>query len=186
MTIPTRDKCFILMTQFEMPDHIRRHSLLVARVATMIATDFGASGLPIDVELVERSALLHDIGKAQGLVTKEDHGVLGAKLLTDEGYDELAPIVRGHIGLTSFDDDEPFSETLIVNYSDKRVMHDTIVSLEVRFNDLEERYARDETGRTLVAQMLDVYRRLESAIFRELSFNPGDLADVLQSSKNTP
>lgn len=186
MTIPTIEECFILMKQMAMPDHILRHSLLVANIAKTIATDFGASGIPVDVELVESAALLHDIGKARALVTKEDHGVLGAKLLTDEGYGELAPIVLGHIGLTSFDEDEPFTETLIVNYSDKRVMHDTIVSLEVRFNDLERRYARDETGRALVAQMLDVYRRLEAAIFRELSFEPESLADVLLSSTGKP
>jgi hypothetical protein len=51
--------------------------------------------------------------------------------------------VGQHVRLNSFDVDE----AMVVNYADKRVMHERVVSLTRRFLDLMERYGTDDTRR---------------------------------------
>ena len=64
------------------------------------------------------------------------------KLLKGMGYERVGEVVAQHIWLCKEGDPSSVSEEEIVNYADKRVMHDRIVSLEERFSDLKERYGR--------------------------------------------
>jgi|GEM_PF-201033 tRNA threonylcarbamoyl adenosine modification protein YjeE len=66
-----------------------------------------------------------------------------ADFLLDEGYGELASVIRPH-SLLSIDDPNAFStvEQKILFYADKRVMGEKVVSLDERFDDFIVRYGK--------------------------------------------
>lgn len=167
------------MFRYGMLEHIIDHSIEVARVALFLAAELNQKGQRIDLSLVEAAALLHDLTKTQCFNTKEDHARTGSKLLKEMGYERLAEVVAEHIHLTSQRDPSSISEEEVVNYADKRVKHDQIVSLEERFKDLEERYG--ETRRAL--ERLEGLKRatfeIEKKIFSILEIHPEHLQKYL-------
>ncbi len=66
----------------------------------------------------------------------------------------------------------PLTESLIVNYSDKRVKHDQVVSLDERYQDLIERYAKAPPQTQFLLEKLDLYIELERTIFSHLNIAP--------------
>ena len=169
-----------------MPVHIQRHSVLVARIATGLGRSLVGKGLELDLRLIERGALLHDIGKARAIETRENHAELGATIVEAAGYPGLEPIVRDHIILERYDPSDRLSESLVVNYSDKRVRHDRIVSLADRFSDLADRYARSDEARQRLVAMLVVYQQLEVELFAHLSFGPKEVEAHLAADLPLP
>jgi len=176
--IPTRRECFSLMESARMPPHIRRHSCVVTEVALCLTRLLRASGVSLSLSLVESAGLLHDIAKMRSIETGEDHARLGARMLEEWGYPLLAPIVEEHILLDRARVETFPSESLIVNYADKRVKHDEIVLLDERFRDLIQRYGRTEEIRRDMKRRWDLYSELEEKIFAPLPLQPGDLLDL--------
>ena len=80
-------------------------------------------------------------------------------------------------------DPSSVSEEEIVNYADKRVMHDRIVSLEERFSDLKERYGRIQRAMDYLERLQKEIYGIENKIFFILQMNPDDLQD-LQLERN--
>lgn len=86
-------------------DIYMRHCRQVADMALKIAAQ---KHLPLDVELIEAAAMLHDIGifltdapsiHCHGMEPYIKHGVLGASLLRKEGVDEVvAAVAERHTG----------------------------------------------------------------------------------------
>ncbi|MHC1726609.1 MAG: HD domain-containing protein [Syntrophobacteraceae bacterium] len=161
-----------LLDQFEMPLHIRKHSFLVAEVALFLGGQLKQNSTKLDLELIEAAALLHDVGKQPSFRTREDHALLGARMLEGIVDPAIAEIVKEHIFLDSSLVDGPITESLIVNYSDKRVKHDQIVSVEERYHDLIARYAKSAAHRQLLLEKLDLYLKLEQRIFSHLTIAP--------------
>ena len=174
MLVPSRDECLELLTQHEMPLHIRRHSLMVAEVALFIAARLNCNSCRLDLRLVEAAALLHDIGKMSGLETGENHAELGARMLDGIVAAPVARIVEEHVYLDISQTAGPLTESLIVNYSDKRVKHDRVVSVRERYEDLIERYAKSPLQARRLRGKLDLYVALERTIFSHLSIAPHD------------
>ena len=172
MFIPTRTVCMELHKQFGMPQHIRRHSLLVAEVSLLLAARLNLNSSRLDLLLIEAAALLHDVGKVYSLKTGEDHAVVGARMLDGIVSPAVARIVEEHISLDPSQVGGPITESLIVNYSDKRVKHDQVVSIAERYQDLIERYAKGPLQIQLLRQKLDLYSALERTIFSHLSIAP--------------
>ncbi len=172
MLIPSRTECMGLLRQFDMPQHIRRHSLLVAEVALLLAVQLNRNSSRLDLRLIEAAALLHDIGKMSSLETGEEHAALGAQMLEGIVAPAVARIVMEHILLNSSQVAGPVTESLIVNYSDKRVRHDQVVSLEDRYYDLIERYAKAPPQVQFLRHKLDLCFALERTIFSHLTIAP--------------
>jgi hypothetical protein len=84
----------------------------------------------------------------------------------------IAQIVREHIFLDSSQVDGPINESLLVNYSDKRVKHDQVVTVEERYHDLIARYAKSPSHREFLLDKLGLYRELEKGIFSHLTITP--------------
>jgi uncharacterized protein len=141
--IPSRVETFRIIEDFCMPEHILRHSLMVGRVALVIGHWLKSSGFSMDLALIDRSSLLHDICKMDCIGTTKDHALMAEEFLCREGFTRVGEIVGQHVRLNSFDVDE----AMVVNYADKRVMHDRVVSLTRRFLDLMERYGKDDARR---------------------------------------
>jgi uncharacterized protein len=167
--LPTREECFELIRRHAVPGHIVKHSVATAKLAVFLAERLKEKGIAVDVDLVERACLLHDVArmcdfkkpdsislaepieqgskaKWQQLRTDYEglcHEDIAYELLRDE-YPELAITIRKHRYLAILDEkDKPMTwEEKLVYYADKRVMHDRIVPLKERLEEAHKRYIR--------------------------------------------
>ena len=170
--IPTKEECLKLMGEYGMLENIAAHSLEVARVALFISIELNKKGQSIDLGLVEAASLLHDLTKTECLRTKGDHAQTGSQVLKGMGYKRVGEVVAQHIWLCKEGDPSSVSEEEIVNYADKRVMHDQIVSLEKRFSDLKERYGRIQSAMDYLERLQKEIYGIENKIFYILQINP--------------
>lgn|GEM_PF-375683 len=173
--IPTREECLRLMGQYGMLENIIHHSLEVAKVALFLSVELNKKGQRIDLGLVEAASLLHDLTKTECLKTKEDHAQTGFQLLMGMGYEKVGEVVAQHIWLGKAGDPSSVSEEEIVNYADKRVMHDRIVSLAERFSDLKERYGKHQRAMDYLERLQEEIYGIENKIFFILQIDPNDL-----------
>jgi putative nucleotidyltransferase with HDIG domain len=180
--IPTREECLRLMEQYGMLEHIIHHSLEVARVALFLSLELNKKGQRIDLGLVEAASLLHDLAKTECLRTKEDHARTGYQLLKGMGYERVGEVVAQHIRLEKEGDPLAVSEEEIVNYADKRVMHDRIVPLEERFDDLIKRYGKHPNARDALEQLRKEICGIENKIFIILQIDPKALASLTEEA----
>jgi len=161
--IPTPAECKELMERYSMLPNIIEHSYQVMNVALAI-TDHLKDPISINRDMVIAGALLHDITKTRSLKTKERHDVSGGALLRELGFPAIAAIVEQHVRIPDLNPNGEPDEKDIVYYADKRVMHDTIVTVEERMRDLIVRYGVDEEARRRIlqngAQVLDVERKI--------------------------
>jgi len=158
-----------------MPEHIRRHSRRVAAVALYLGRLLNENGGRLNLRLVEAGALLHDVGKSRALSTGERHEMLGSEIVGRWGYHPLAPIVRDHVHLDPEMIRGPITESILVNYADKRVKHDEIVSLAERFRDLVNRYGRTPKHIEWLEEKYRLFDRLEKKIFGHLGIHPQEV-----------
>jgi uncharacterized protein len=184
---PTRQECLILFERYGMLSHIAAHSLTVSRVAVFLSRELNRKGQRIDEPLVEAASLLHDIAKTECLKTGEDHAEVGARLLRGLGYDQVAAVVAQHVELWSHVDRGcTIRDEEVVNYADKRVRHDRIVSLEERFLDLKERYGKTQRALDRLDHLETSTAALERKIFSVLEREPKDLERLGQENLQTP
>ncbi len=174
--IPDESICRQLMDHYSMLPNIVKHSYRVCQLATFLGTALSRSDSGLDPALILAASLLHDITKTRSLKTKEKHAGTGGKLLEDLGYPQIAEVVRGHVRLPAGYSLQPLREVHIINYADKRVRHDTVVSLEERFIDLMDRYGKTPEQRLRLGQLREKTLELEQHIFRRIDSTPEDLA----------
>ena len=178
--IPSAKKCLELMEKYEMLENIKAHSIVVERIATIIAQGLIDTGADLMLEKITAGALLHDIGKSLCLNTKEDHAAKGEEICIQNQLDEIADIVGEHVVLKNFQPRAPISEKEIIHYADKRVNHDHVVSLGERLEYLIDRYGRDTAhliGR--IKKNFKICEALERKLFRGLRFKPEALVDMI-------
>ncbi len=180
MNIPGIDICIALMDEYAMLPNIRRHSLLVARIAELLSFQLNGriteSQAP-DHALCINGALLHDIAKTPCLKKGCDHAATGAEICQQHGYPEIAKIVAGHVILQDFAparyQQGHFQAQEIVYYADKRVRHDTIVSLAERLEYIIENYGNnDDQIHGLIRENFKNCTQLEEHLFSFLDFGP--------------
>lgn len=94
----------------------------------------------------------------------------------DMGYPEVGSIIRQHVLLDFYKTDSPVSEQEIVNYSDKRVLHDTIVSLDERLEYIHQRYGKTNEFKNRIRIMSQNTLSLENKIFSRLDIAPDQLS----------
>lgn len=172
MIAPNRGQCLILLRNAAVPPHIQNHCFVVAELAVYLGSLLNEIGSRLDLQLLEAGALLHDIAKAQTLGTGTRHEDVGAQMLDSLGYSMVSTIIRDHVNLNREGLEGPLTESLIVNYADKRVKHDQLVSLEARFVDLIQRYGRSPDHRAWLEKKLILYLCLERRIFEQLPLEP--------------
>jgi putative nucleotidyltransferase with HDIG domain len=159
---PSRDACLDLMERYGMLPHIRDHSMAVCRVSMAIGRALASAGEPIDLELLEAAALLHDITKTRSLETREDHAETGEALLVELGCPRTGKVVGEHI--VPVDRGDRLTEAEIVAYADKRVVHDRIVGLDERFEYLKDTYGRFPEAMAYFDEMRLRMERIEALV----------------------
>jgi len=179
MNIPSKDDCFQLMCRMKMLENIVAHSIQVCRVGMCLVAHLKLEGNQLNGQLVKAAALLHDITKTRSFETEENHALTGGKVLTDLGYPQVGDLVRQHVRLDNYSEPQNLSEAVIVNYADKRVLHDRIVSLEERMTYIMDRYGQEAEHRQRIQMLWEKTKELERKIFSYLPFSPDDLDHYL-------
>lgn len=180
MNIPSKIQCFKLMKDMNMMDHIIDHSITVANVAVFLCFKLKKIYPQINTPLTMSAALLHDITKTRSFETKEIHSQTGANFLSDLGYPEVGNIIRQHVLLDAYTPQTPVSEQEIVNYSDKRTLHDKVVSLNNRMEYIQCRYNVDNALEDRFRGMITNTLALEKKIFDPLDISPDQLAEHIK------
>lgn len=175
--IPSEEECRRLAAGMGMMEHIAAHSLQVCRVALLIADHLKQDGL--DRELIRAAALLHDITKTRSLETREDHAETGERLLAGLGYPEVGRIVGQHVHLEDRGAFAQPTEAGIVNYADKRVLHEEIVPLGERMGYILEKYGRTPERKRELLLLWKKTEIFEKRLFDRLPFAPGDIGRLI-------
>jgi len=188
--LPTRKECFEIIRRCRVPPHMVKHCLAVAKLAVFLAHRLKDNAVVVNVDLVDRASLLHDILRVCDMkesdyrlfekpVTERDKAtwrLLKAKYnkicheeaageLLKAKYSALALTIRKHRYTAILDDNEKPStwEEKLLYYADKRVMHDRIVPLKDR---LEEAHKRNVHLRRTRAQSEISTVKVDSLIFK--------------------
>jgi uncharacterized protein len=165
----------------KMMDHIVLHSMQVCRVATYITDYLVGRHNHLNAKMIRSAALLHDITKTRSFDTGEDHALTGGQFLSDRGYPEVGNLVRQHVVLDEYNATKIPAEADILNYADKRVLHDEIVDLDRRLDYILERYAKKTEDRERITVLWKKTKQLENRIFSELPIFPEDLNRILNA-----
>ena len=184
LDVPTPAACYQIMRDMAMPAHIVRHCEQVCRTALFISDQLQPSGVILDRALVGAAALLHDITKARSFTTGENHAATGREDLYRRGYPMVGRIVGQHVVLDE-DGGGVIREAWIVNYADKRVLHDQIVSLERRMAYILERYGQSSLKKSRIRDIWRAVQRLEERLFSRLAFAPSELKTRVESAPQT-
>ena len=174
--LPTREECFELLKEYNVSENIIKHIMLVNKIAVFLAKKLKESGLDINVDLVDRASLVHDIDKIQTLGTGK-HGVITEEILTKRGYPVVGKIARQH-KFSVIHDPALSWEAKVISYADRRVLHHSLVSLKERLDGSWERYKHKYKERDLEAERL--FRELEKDIFSRIGLKPEDLEKYLK------
>ncbi|GAB4338305.1 MAG: HDIG domain-containing protein [Desulfobulbaceae bacterium] len=183
--MPDTAECFRLMEEFGMLPNIRRHSIVVARVALLLVDGLHAHGAtPPDRSLAAAGALLHDIAKTPCLRDRCDHAAEGARICEELGYPEVAAIVRDHVILREHDPVRRgqgiFTGEEIIYYADKRVRHEEVVSLDERLAYILEQYGNgDPRLFELIRANFRQCEELEKALFAFLPYGPEAVSELV-------
>lgn len=168
---PTEDQCFELIKKYEMLPNIVDHSIQVKNVAVALYNHL-IDKEKLSLELLVSSALLHDITKTRSIIEKEmRHDLTGGELLRNLGYNDIAVIVENHVIFSGFEPDGNLTEKEIIFYADKRVMHDQVVTIDKRVDDLVERYGKTQNIKDMIVHNKKFILELESKIQRHMDIN---------------
>lgn len=85
-----------LLLKHKLPKNVVAHSKKVRRIALRVAKELEENGFDVDLKLVGKGALLHDIGRS---ATHDlEHGYIGGRILREEGEgEEVARIAERHV-----------------------------------------------------------------------------------------
>ncbi|HCY88179.1 MAG TPA: metal-dependent phosphohydrolase [Desulfobacteraceae bacterium] len=175
MNLPSDRECFKIIRKMKMMDHIIDHSVMVSNVAVCLGGHLKQSTPGLNLDLVRTAALLHDITKTRSFETGEMHSETGGGLAVSLGYPEIGDIIRQHVILDKRTDKGPVSEPELVNYADKRVLHDQVVSLDQRLAYIKVKYGTIPEFRKRIRRMWEDTLALEVKIFRSIGFTPEEL-----------
>ncbi len=165
---PGEKECFELLKEHDVLPNVLAHSIKVKDVSLAIVDNLKEE-CSVNRELVTASALLHDIAKSNSIKTGDyRHDITGGKIMRDRGEERIAGIVERHVFMKGFNPEGPLEEWEIVHYADKRVMHDTIVTIDRRLDDIVERYRLKEMDREFIEKSRRKIHSLEEKIRRYL------------------
>ena len=165
-SLPTHKECLVILAEYHVPPHIVSHSKAVAKLAVFLAQRLNENGAAVDVTLLDRACLLHDLlrvldfkesdfnrfkrilpdeekAKWQWLRAKynaSSHEDAAYDILREQ-YPTLALTIKKHRYMILLDEKEKPDtwEEKLLYYADKRVMHERIVPLKERLAEGHKR-----------------------------------------------
>lgn len=172
-SLPSRKECLQVLKEVGLPRNIIEHSLLVNKVAVFLAKKLRQAGARVDVALVDRASLLHDVDKHWTLEEGRRHGKLAKNFLLQRGWRKIAVIAEKHVlekirRLRSL-------EEKIVFYADKRVTRNRIVSVRERFAYLKKRYGKSPRALAKIAFFEEPVLALEKRLLKKIGLKPSEV-----------
>jgi CTP:molybdopterin cytidylyltransferase MocA len=164
--IPNQEECQVIFDICEVDISRRLHCLKVAEVASRIGRELIKSNKQVNLDLIQSSAVLHDIAKQQ-----PKHDIAGGRILQEMGFNRVGKIVAVH----SFLNEQVLDyilEAKVVYIADKLVLGDKLVSLDERYSYSNRTFKITNelkniiSERKLIAQQ--VQKELEKLIGRSL------------------
>lgn len=149
-----RAVCHRLLDAARTPENIVSHCRCVAQKAANLAAPLLERGFPLDMDLIEAGALLHDIARTEDL-----HAQRGAWYLDKLGYPKIAGVIRSHCDCTGTE----LNEEAIVFLADKLILGTTTVTIQERFSTswkkcrTEEEKTFHSIRKAAAAQILATY-----------------------------
>ena len=157
--IPAKAECLAIMAARFSADHpVVKHSRVVARVARAIGEKILQAGCEMNVNLVEACGYLHDIGKGQ-----KKHAKVGAQLLTNMGYPNIADIIAVHMDL-SFVDEGKISEKEVIYLADKLTQGERILELDKRLESKLKQLTGNPMGKMATEKRIRTAMQIKHAI----------------------
>ncbi|MBP9850864.1 MAG: tRNA (adenosine(37)-N6)-threonylcarbamoyltransferase complex ATPase subunit type 1 TsaE [Candidatus Peribacteraceae bacterium] len=165
IAVPMDSEVDAWMELVTLPEHIRKHVRKVAEVAEKVADAVELQGRIVRKKALRAAALSHDLLRFVDFasMTGDDvyspaphetdtwitmkksygtpHEVAAQKFLEEHGYPDIGHIVLTHRGYGQSKVPETI-EQLILAYSDKRAIIDSVVTLDERFDDFIVRYGK--------------------------------------------
>lgn len=199
MNLPTEEECRQWFEQYKVPLNIREHCEMVRKVSVLLGEKLEAKGISVNVPLLDKAALLHDMFKI-AVIKEVNSSKYHQRAFTSEElkmrdelrdkyphkyeneifydifhqeYPELAELILHGTNPTSL---KKSWEEIILNYADSRVLKDDIVMLGERFLYLKEYYQAEE-GFWDKRMKLD--QEEEKKIFELLDFSPEELKEMV-------
>lgn len=169
--LPTREECIRIFDEHKVPDDVRQHCRKVNQVAVFLAKKLKEKGVDIDIDLVDRGSLLHDLDKIPTL-GKGNHGEETFRIMCDKGFHRIGYLARRHLTHYIFYEESTW-EDKIVNYADKRCQNDRIVPLKERFAYIRSKYdlSKDKLYIKAEKEML----KFEKMLFEMIGLDPEKL-----------
>jgi putative hydrolase of the HAD superfamily len=139
-----------------------QHVQTVAAIAYWFAVRLRENGVMVDSILAHRGGLLHDLDKLIPGRPAAEHGKMGAAMLREMGYPELADIVESHVMTAPEKIRFSTKEAELVFLADKLgVRNNQIGSVKDRLDDLDARYPQNKQFRAVVeAMVMEIQRNL--------------------------
>lgn len=163
---PTEEECMEIIDKSDMLPNILEHSIQVKNVSLFIYERLHNKSM-INRGIIIAAALLHDIAKTKSIRDHmHHHDLRGGDMLREMGYDTVADIIENHVIFRDFDEHGDITEKDILYYSDKRVMHNCIVDIETRINDIAERYGHDVKQKQHILDNKKFVQKVEDKIQR--------------------
>jgi molybdenum cofactor cytidylyltransferase len=168
--IPSKAECLAIMASRFSADHpVLKHSRVVARVARILGEKIAHTGCKMNVNLVEACGYLHDIGKGQ-----KRHAKVGAQLLKNMGYPNIADIIAVHIDL-SFVDEGKITEKEVIYLADKLTQGESVLELEKRLESKLNQLADNSEGQMAAEKRIRTAMQIQHAIEKIIGENINDL-----------
>ena len=200
MNLPTEQQCLDYFEQYKVPRHIKCHCLKVRGVAVFLAQELNQIGFDLDVKLVDRTSLLHDLFKVVALenlapnkyhdnaFTEEEtemwkhlrekyvgmHETDVLHLVFKDEFPEFALVLKNHGNPLV---EKKRVEENLVHYCDWRVFKEKIVSLIFRFDYCKETYPNGEKywGKDIIKM-----QEFEKNLDVKLAFNLQELEQEMK------
>ncbi len=148
------------------------HAKSVAKVAVNFASQYTVkfNNYPIDIQVTEVGAILHDMCKFE-----PRHEQAAAEALCNMGLHALAPLVAKHNDC-QLPDHLPISEKELIYLADKYVYGSELISLEERFIQKLDFYAHIPEAVMAIKARLARAQKMEKRVACELNIHPFALA----------
>ncbi len=175
--IPSRKKCIELLRKYELSESKIEHCLLVEKTAVNISKLLQKKKVKINITLVSRAALLHDIGKERSKQVHKEHAIVGSEICKIEKIDEkICEIVRHHILEAIINDKLNSIEEKIVFYSDK-ICKNELLGITKRFAPWLEKHPS-----TSLSLAKEKTIKLEKEIINKLELTSNQLYTILKTN----
>lgn len=176
--IPTETQATALWGKYALPDRKRHHVRLVADVARFFARRCQTTipGCVINERLLHAAALLHDIDKAVPKLAGERHPDTAVRILTEEGMEEVAQLVKNHslhAILSPQTEPRTWEERLL--YLADKMVKDDVITVDKRFQLWNEEHLPPE-ARDMLDRAYPKVKALEEAILTPLDLKPEQIA----------